>query len=126
MKALLIAWMLTLGLMGCSAYQPDWSEYHGPSVMRGNGGTTTEVDGMEVWNEGTPPRPYRILGTMRSEGGRWSDEDFELKLIAKAARTKGADALILLNSESRMEGINLYSGRFIRMPDVTAVLIKYL
>lgn len=80
---------------------------------------------MEVWNHGTPPRYYAMLGIMRSSGGSHSDLEFEVEQIVKAARTKGADALILMDGEDRVEGINLESGRLNGSPTVEAMLIKY-
>lgn len=125
MKRALMCGLLVVCLTDC-AYTPTWSEYHGLNVMRGTGGTTMEVRGMEVWNSGTPPRRYAVLGTMRSVGGSHSDLEFEIGQIVKAARMKGADALVLVKTYERMDGINLYSGKFERAPEVTAMLIRYL
>jgi len=112
-------------LAGCS-YAPAYSQYQGPNIATGTGGTCKQVRGLDVWNSGTPPRKYRILGMMSSQGGSHSDIDFEVEQIAKAARQKGADAIILMSTENRLAGINLYSGRFEHSPTVQALLIQYL
>jgi hypothetical protein len=62
---------------------------------------------------------------MHSQGGRHSDVDFELDQIVKAAKLRGADALILADAQETLSGINLYNGGFERSPSVDAVLIKY-
>jgi hypothetical protein len=100
---------------------------------------------MDVWDSGTPPRQFRILGTMYSEGGHHSDIDFETVQIVKAARQKGADALILLSATDEPTGQRGYiygsattgpfgssnfggnfHSHFLYNPQVRAILIKYL
>jgi hypothetical protein len=117
--------LAVLILAGCS-YAPSFSQYEGPNILTGTGGTCTKVRGIDVWDTGTPPRKYRILGMMSSEGGRYSDINFEIEQIAKAAPAKGADAIILLSAENHIEGMNLYSGRFEHSPSVHAMLIQYI
>jgi len=136
--------LVVLTLAGCS-YAPDWSEYEGPAVMKGSGGMMHVVAGIEIWNYGTPPRSYRVLGMMHSQGGGHSDIDFETEQIAKAARAKGADAIIIESAESEPTGMvgsengrsytgpfgatnysGVYSGHLVRSPSVDAIVIKYL
>lgn len=123
-RALLLAGFLLVGY-GCS-YAPSYSLYQGPNIATRTGGTVTQVRGLDVWDSGTPPRRYRILGMMCSEGGRHSDIAFEVEQIAKAARAKRADAIVLMSAQTRVEGVNLYSGRFEQAPTVKALLIQYL
>jgi hypothetical protein len=145
MNTMWVAALLSVAaLAGCS-YTPEWSEYQGPALMKGSGGMVRNVNGMDVWEQGSPPRPYRVLGMMHSEGGRHSDVDFETEQIVKEARAKGGDAIIISSAESTPTGIvggesgHIYEGAFgatnysggfsariVRSPTVEAYVIKYL
>jgi len=52
-------------LSSCStgSSTPKFSPWLGPAEIRtGGGGTMTKVDGMDVWNEGSPKRRVQLLG----------------------------------------------------------------
>lgn len=122
---MLLGVVLAVLLGGCAG-APEFSAYHGPDVVTGRGGTSQMRNGIEVWDNGTPPRRYRILGVMESQGGGHSDIGFETDQLAKAAKKMGADAIIIMQADAGVGGINLYSGRFMAAPRVKAVAIKYL
>jgi len=125
--------LVVVTLAGCGG-EPPFNEYRGNNSVRvGTGGSVRAVKGIDVWETGTPDRPYQILGDMESYGGRFSSADFETEQIAKAAKRKGADAIILIDSdnggwgaEGREEdgGWRADFGNY--RPSAAAVLIRYL
>lgn len=102
MKSLLVA-ALVLLLAGCSTtFRP----YEGKTnSYEGVGGTRTTVDGIDIWETGTPPRKYKIIGVIDDKRGGglipmlMKDGD-----IAKKAKEAGGDALIRLSSQSEVTG----------------------
>src|SRR5258706_10632324 len=63
------------------------------SLIEGKGGTKTVVDGMEIWDNGEPPRRFSILGHLEVKAQFGADLDF-LSRAVKNARQYGGDALI--------------------------------
>ena len=57
---------------------------------------------------GLPPRPYRVLGEIKSEQGQtwlWTNVQSEaMENAAKEARKRGADAIIVTSSSSSVSG----------------------
>lgn len=114
MKKVIAPVMLAAALLigGCSlVVNTEYLPYEGnDSVVVGQGGTKIVVDGMEVWANGAPPRTFKIIGLinddrMESPVLSWSiDED----AVAKA-REAGGDAVIKLNSQSRVTGYSVNS-----------------
>ena len=84
------------------------------------------VNGIEVWEAGPPPRPYRVIGASERQGAdpsasyRQEEED-----IAGEARQRGADAVILQRPVMVVIRMDLADGRPILAPKVEAELIKY-
>jgi hypothetical protein len=75
------------------------------NVFEGRGGTKIVVDGMEIWDNGDPPRRFKILGIIDDErpGGIIPMSQLRSDMVEKA-REAGGDALILLGSQSRITG----------------------
>ncbi len=60
MRAILLA-VAAAVLSGCAIV--DYEKFEGANQAQvGSGGTKTVVEGVDIWNYGAPPRPYRILG----------------------------------------------------------------
>jgi hypothetical protein len=100
--ALLIA-LLTLA--GCAS--TSFESYEGRDTTRmGQGGTRKTVDGIDLWNNGDPPRLYKVIGYI--DDSRMSGplhiamRDGE---IAKKVREAGGDAAIFISSQSQLAGI---------------------
>ncbi|HLY80237.1 MAG TPA: hypothetical protein VKQ70_12725 [Caulobacteraceae bacterium] len=75
------------------------------SVQQGRGGEKKVVAGVDFWMQGSPPRRFKILGSIdgpRRKGGLGgmiafsSPEDG----VAKQARDVGADAVILTDAQA--------------------------
>lgn len=98
-------------MTGCALYnQTQFTEYRGPSEFQGQGGTVRTVDGIDIWQTGTPNRKFKILGMIdQSHYDNHSlmsaiasaTKDSELIKLAKA---HGGDAVILLGSSSSITG----------------------
>jgi hypothetical protein len=72
----------------------------------GKGGTKTIVGGMELWDNGDPPRTYKILGIIEDRRGSGLIPMASLQSdIVQKAREVGGDAVIQLGSESRITGV---------------------
>lgn len=113
------AFLLTLGaaffLSGCAS--TEFTPWVGTSIQQGTGGTRKVVNGVDVWQYGTPPRRYQMLGLIedtREEGNVFSDM---LDDVTKKAREVGADAVILLDADRRQTG-------FTSSPSTTTVKVK--
>jgi hypothetical protein len=85
------------------------------------------VDGIEFWESGTPNRKFKILGVLDH-----SRLHYVVALgsrdgaIAKAAKERGADAVVLGPQVSDMMLVNRNSGYVVSEQHTKAALIKYL
>jgi hypothetical protein len=100
----------------------NFTEYRGQSIVQGKGGTIRRVDGVDFWENGDPDRNYKILGVIddtRGDASRGSkDED-----IAKVARDRGGDAVILLGSDREMRVID---GNVFYKRQTKVCVVKYI
>jgi hypothetical protein len=64
------------------------------SLIEGKGGTKTVVDGMEIWDNGDPPRRFSILGYLEVKAQFGADFYF-LSRAVEMARQHGGDAIII-------------------------------
>lgn len=83
------------------------------TVYEGNGGTRRNVDGIDFWENGDPPRKFILLGYItdrRHRTGIWgaiSMSNLESD-VAKVAKQAGADAVILVSSDTETTGSTGY------------------
>ncbi len=70
------------------------------SLIEGKGGTKTVVDGMEIWDNGEPPRRFSILGYLEVKAQFGADLNF-LSRAVKNARQYSSDAIIKQNPGTR-------------------------
>jgi hypothetical protein len=72
----------------------------------GKGGTKTIVEGMELWDNGDPPRTYKILGIIEDRRGSGIIPMASLHSdIVQKAREVGGDAVIHVSSQSHITGM---------------------
>lgn len=76
------------------------------NAFEGTGGTKTTVAGMEVWDNGDPPRKFAVLGIIEDErsGGPIPMASLKSDVVQKA-KDVGGDAVIQLNSNSQLVGV---------------------
>ena len=70
------------------------------SLIEGKGGTKTVVDGMEIWDNGDPPRRFSILGYLEVKAQFGADLNFRNRAV-NMAREYGGDAIIRQNPGTR-------------------------
>ncbi|HXM82052.1 MAG TPA: hypothetical protein VN929_08995 [Burkholderiales bacterium] len=91
-------------LVGCAntEYKPFEAKNN---MFEGRGGTKVVVDGMEIWDNGDPPRKFKILGIIDDErhGGLIPMSQLRRDMVKKA-REAGGDAVVQLNSQSQIAG----------------------
>ena len=64
------------------------------------------VDGIDFWANGTPPRKFSILGIVTSEiGSGYGDEYIIRSAVAEKAKKIGGNAAIQINNNSSFSGI---------------------
>ena len=104
MRRLLLAFLIcTLLFGGCATTK--YQEFVGSEVHKGTGGTRRIVDGIEIWENGTPPRKYKIVGVIDDKRGtglisRLSKD----KSIAATAKKYGGDAILFMEEKSERRG----------------------
>ena len=91
-------------LAGCATTEYKAFEGKG-NVIDGQGGTKVVVDSMEIWDNGEPPRKFKVLGIIDDErpGGLIPMSQLRSDMVKKA-REAGGDAIIQLNSQSQIAG----------------------
>jgi hypothetical protein len=91
-------------LVGCSSttFQPYETQ---SNVYTGSGGTKIVVDGIDFWENGDPPRQFKILGVIDDDrpNGLITGMMLEGDIAAKATAA-GGDAVILASSGSYTNG----------------------
>jgi len=75
------------------------------NLFEGRGGTKVVVDGMEIWDNGDPPRKFKVLGIIDDErpGGVIPMSQLRSDMVKKA-REAGGDALVQFGSGSQVAG----------------------
>jgi len=91
-------------LAGCAntEYKPFEAKNN---MFEGKGGTKVVVDGMEIWDNGDPPRKFKVLGIIDDErpGGLIPMSQLRGDMVKKA-REAGGDAVVQLSSQSQIAG----------------------
>ena len=96
--------LAALLVAGCAT--TEYKSFEGKTnVFEGKGGTKVVVDGMELWDNGEPPRKFKVLGIIDDErpGGLIPMAQLRGDMVEKA-RKAGGDALIQLGSQSQIAG----------------------
>lgn len=94
-----------LALAGCAFSTTEYKAFESKqgAVLDGAGGSKVVVDGMDIWDEGEPPRKFKILGFI--DDSRQSDELPFSSLrddIVEEARKAGGNAVIKIHSPSQL------------------------
>ena len=90
---LLLLVVIALPLAACST--TTYLHASGTGVQRGNGGSYRVVDGIEIYQEGTPNRPYQIIGVIEDSrpAGPWTLGP-RANTVAKLALQNGGQAVV--------------------------------
>ena len=110
--------LVTLALAGCASTPGGGSA--------GQTGTSSLINGVEVWEGGPPSRPYDVIATVQRLGvdGSATYRQQE-EQIADEASQRGADAVIVESETMVVSRVEITTGRNIMAPKVVAQLIKY-
>ena len=103
-RVVLLGILIASLLVGCAT--TEYKSFEGKSnVFEGKGGTKIVVNGMELWDNGEPPRKFRLLGIIDDERPDGIIPMAQLRSdMVKKAREVGGDALIQLGSNSQITG----------------------
>lgn len=106
--------ILAAGASTFTSCTTKYKTWQGGGVQVGRGGACETVEGIEVWSHGTPNRPYRIVGLIEdSRPGGVIPMAMRSSAVARQAKAKGADGLIIVNEGKEYRGtyssMNSYS-----------------
>jgi hypothetical protein len=87
-------------LSGCQ--HTTYSNFQGTGPVQGQGGTVRIVEGIEIWENGTPDRRYSILGVSDQQRKGSSDKKYD-KELSKIAQEHGGNAVVIV-SETPVSG----------------------
>jgi hypothetical protein len=119
--SLLICSLLAL-VVSCSSTHNEYTEWQNTDITQGVGGAVINVDGIDIWTDGTPLQKYRTLGMItishsRGTFGRvpivgsvaraWPSSDNDSKL-AKLAKAHGGDAVVVIQLGGHQHGENSF------------------
>lgn len=97
--------VILVNLAGCAntQFKPFEAKIN---VFEGAGGTRTIIEGMEIWDNGEPPRKFAVLGIIEDErpGGPIPMSSLKSDVVQKAKEV-GGDAVIQLNNNSQLVGV---------------------
>ena len=108
--ALMIVTAMTFTIPTLANAAPQFLSYEGRNAVReGEGGEKRTVNGVDFWMDGSPPRRFKILGSLKDRRHKTGllgmvrmaglDDD-----IAKAALAVGANAVILISEGDEVVG----------------------
>jgi ABC-type glycerol-3-phosphate transport system substrate-binding protein len=94
-----LALLMVLAIAGCGSDEPEYRQYVGAAaVTQGSGGTVERVEGVDFWQDGTPPRRYRILGQVDEEWRSPEMDRVDMKHLAPVVKEAGGDAAVLVTA----------------------------
>ena len=101
----IVPFIAMLALASCSSVpsSPRFSPFIGaPEVITGKGGSMTQVDGMDVWENGSPSRKIRLVGYI-SESEK---SPAPVSQIVGQARQQGGDTIVHIQPK---EGVKYWA-----------------
>lgn len=120
-KTMCIGFIMSVLMLfsGCASHgTQEFYKYEGTKdkVFEASGGTRYTYDGIDFWNNGTPNRAYKLIGTLvdNRAGGAGSQKTFN-EDIANKVKELGADGVILGQTSKTMSGM-VYLGNGITVP----------
>lgn len=101
MKLILPLFVLVLASCSTTSFQT----FEGARPVVGTGGSRETIEGIDFWSNGSPPRKFQVVGIIDDDrhGGIIPMAGLK-KDVARKARESGANAVILLGSDSRITG----------------------
>ncbi len=116
-KTTMITALTTVFLLaGCASVTTEYKMFQGvrEGIVEGKGGTKIVVDGMEIWDDGEPPRKFKVLGFIdETREADWMSiwlPSSHRGDIVKKAREAGGDAVIEVNTQSQLDDFYTAAG----------------
>lgn len=96
--------VIAISISGCATTEYKSFEAK-DNMFDGKGGTKIVVDGMEMWDNGDPPRKFKVLGIIDDQrpGGLIPMSQLRSDMVKKA-REAGGDAVVQLSNQSQIAG----------------------
>ncbi len=84
----------------------EFKQYEGRNnIVEGRGGTKSIVDGMEIWEDGDPPRRFEVVGLIKDDRPDGIIPMMRFKSdIVKKAKLAGGQALVQIRNQSQIVG----------------------
>jgi len=106
MKRSLAALLLIASVASPAAAKTVFYKYEGPAQTRtGEGGIKQVNRGVDVWVQGTPPKPFEIIGTIVDDRATGDGNALTSKKVAQTVKQAGGDAILLNVQQSQPIGI---------------------
>ena len=104
MRKLLLVLSIT-ALSACTSV--NYQSFEGDNkVLTGQGGTKIVVDGIEFWDNGSPVRPYKLLGVVEGNtDDGWGAESSIRSAVAAEVKKRGGDAVVLISNNVQFTGV---------------------
>ena len=100
------SWLILVGFLCSACATTEFKAYEAKNNrFEGQGGTKTIVEGIEFWDNGEPPRIFKVLGIIEDQrpGGMIPMSHLHTD-IAEKAKKVGGDAVIALTNNSQVVG----------------------
>ena len=109
LKIILPAFVFAFLISGCSLVKTEYKYFEGSQsgIVQGKGGSKVVIDNMDIWDDGEPPRKFKLVGFIDDIRDTGLLQITSRSNIVKKAREAGGDALIKLHTQSQIE--SLYS-----------------
>lgn len=100
-RLLALACLLTL----VSACSTNYYTYSGSGVYQGRGGASKNVDGVDIWLVGTPPRKFKIIGYI-TDSRHQGVISMALRdsALASVAKKNGGDGILIQGDQREFLG----------------------
>ncbi len=116
--AILLTVLLLAGCAACAT--TDYKAFEGKldGVIDGKGGAKVVVDNMDIWDDGEPPRKFKIIGFI--DDNRSNNRImmmFQRGALVSKARKVGGDAIIKLNTQTQLSEFYAAGGATVKVYD---------
>lgn len=104
-KTILFIQIITFTFFALGCTSTEYSSFVGSEVLQGTGGTLKKENGIDVWENGTPPRRYKIIGIVDDErGDGLIPQSSRMQHVTEKAKEHGGDAIILVGEQLEHKG----------------------